>query len=322
MIMDKKRLNKFNILITLVLIGALALFIFAVKINYSTSTGTVTASVSVGNVIYLSVSPNTINFGNLDTLTSYNTNMLVTDTDNGGNIAANLLVEGSNWVYYSNTINVGNTLWNPTSLSSYSGTALTNTFTTTNIIIPQPTLTSSITSNNIYFGVNVPGGTPPGNYIQTLTFENENVTQSLYNSVSTSYQVTAYANVIGTCYIALAPVSINFGSVFASANVPTNMLVTDTDNGGNVAASLLIYGGNWISGSINFGVSNTLWNPTKLGAYSGNALTNSPVDTGIIVPQPTQSAPSANNLIYFGLGVPGGTPGGSYTQTITIENSC
>ncbi|MGC8680012.1 MAG: hypothetical protein ACP5T6_01785 [Candidatus Micrarchaeia archaeon] len=323
--MKENKLKKFDILITLSLIAALTLFILAIKINYSSSSNTVTASVNVGNVIYLSVSPNSINFGNLGSSSSYYTNVLVTDTDNGGNIAANILVEGTNWAWGSNIILVGNTLWSSSSQSSYSGTALANTFTITNIIVPQPTLSNPSTNNIIYFGVYIPGGTPPGNYMQTITFEDENVTYGTYNTVSSSYQVTAYANVIGTCYISLSTNNINFNSIYASANVPTNVLVIDSDNGGNAAASLLISGGNWIYSTnslLQFGVTNTLWNPSSLTTYSGNTLTSNLINTGITIPAPTQSNPNSSNNIYFGLGVPGGTPAGSYTQTIVIDNTC
>jgi len=312
---------------TLVLFFALLALSGNLRFTYaSTSTNTLVANVAVTNVIYLSVSPNAISFGSLSPLGSYDANVQVTDTDNGGNIEANMLVEGTSWTYLGNTIGVSNTLWNPTALSVSGGNSLSNTFTNTGIIIPQPTLASPYKSNNIYFGVTIPGGTQPGNYVQTISFENENTTgTTTYNSVSSAYTVTASVNVLATCFISLSPTSLNFGSIVANANVPTNNLVTDLDPNGNVAATIFVEGTSWNSVSntlIGFGVSNTLWNPSSLVTYSGNALTNTLTSTGITIPAPTQANPTTNSPIYFGLGVPGGTPAGSYSQTITIENSC
>jgi hypothetical protein len=311
---------------TLVLFFALLALSGNLRFTYaSTTTNTLVANVAVTNVIYLSVSPNAISFGSLYPSGSYDANVQVTDTDNGGNIEANMLVEGTAWTYGSNSMGVSNTLWNPTALSGSGGTQLSGTFTNTGIIIPQPTLASPSTSNNIYFGVTIPAGTPPGNYVQTISFENENTTYSTYNSVSSAYTVTASVSVLGVCFISLSPTSLNFGSIAANANVPTNNLVTDSDSNGDAAATIFVEGTSWNSISntlIGFGVSNTLWSASSLGTYSGNALTNTLTSTGIIIAAPTQANPTTNSPIYFGLGVPGGTPAGSYSQTITIENSC
>jgi len=311
---------------TLVLFFALLALSGNLRFTYAySSANTLVANVAVTNVIYLSVSPNAISFGSLPPLGIYDANVQVTDTDNGGNIAANILVEGTNWVYGSDSMGVSNTLWNPTALSGSGGTPLSNTFTNTGIIIPQPTLASPSTNSIIYFGVTIPRGTPPGNYVQTISFENYNTTYNTYNSVSSAYTVTASVNVLGTCFISLNPTSLNFGSIAANANVLTNNLVTDSNPNGNVAANVLVEGTSWNSistPSIGFGVSNTLWNPSSLNAYSGNALTNTLAPTGITITAPTQANTITSSPIYFGLGVPGGTPAGSYSQTITIENSC
>ena len=153
---------------------------------------------------------------------------------------------------------------------------------------------------------------------QHLTFNNINSGASLGSGPATS---SLTANVQGFCSISLSPTSINFGSIAASANVPTNSLITDTDSGGNVQASVLVKGTDW-SGTGSFGVSNTLYSSSSQGAYTGNALTNTLTITGITIAAPTQGSPSTNSPIYFGLGVPAGAPAGAYSQTITIENSC
>ena len=79
---------------------------------------------------------------------------------------------------------------------------------------------------------------------------------------------------------------------------------------------MLVYGGNWI-GPVQFGVSNTTWaSSSGVPFASANNLNAVPTNTLFIVPS------SGSNTIYFGLGIPGGTPSGAYTQNIVIENSC
>jgi hypothetical protein len=317
----KKELSQFAIGLAIFGIAAAFLSIqFGVLDLWATSTNpaNVVANVVVGNVIYISISPNTLNFGNLyPNSINYFTIPNIIDTDNGGNLAANIFLSGGNWNYGANSFGVSNTFWSAT--PGTSNTALTNTLADTNILIPQPNIIAPSTQNTVYFvEVNIPVGTPPGNYLQNVTFENKNQAAGA-NSVPINAIFSA--NVQGVCYISLNTNTINFGTVVASANVPTNSVVTDSDNGGNTAANILVYGGNWI-GPATFGVGNTLWNPTSSTSYIGNALTLSAVDTGIVIPAPTQSTSTTSNSIYFGLGVPGGAPSGTYTQNIIIENSC
>ncbi|MEM3470420.1 MAG: hypothetical protein QXZ36_06725, partial [Thermoproteota archaeon] len=118
-----------------------------------------------------------------------------------------------------------------------------------------------------------------------------------------------------TCTISLSTTSISFGNINPGFNIPTANAVTDT-NTGNANAYMLVYGGNWI-GPTQFGVSNTTWSATANTPFSSAArLASTVANTLISVPA------SGSNSIYFGVGIPGGAPSGSYSQTITIENSC
>jgi hypothetical protein len=190
--------------------------------GFAQGTGTVTANVAVGNVIYLAISPNSIVISGLAPNSIYPTNIPVTDTDNGGNIGANALVEGTNWVNQTYTFGVSNTLEsNTASATTLSGTPLSNSFAVTNSYIIAPNVVNPSTNTIIYFGFSIPPATPAGNYLQTISFENENVSNREFNAISTSNSVTITANVIGTCYISLSPNSIDFGTLTPSANVPT-----------------------------------------------------------------------------------------------------
>lgn len=292
--------------------------------GFASGTGTVTANVAVGNVIYLAISPNSIVISGLASNSIYPTNIPVTDTDNGGNIGANALVEGTSWVGSTYTFGVGNTLESNTVSTLLSGTPLTSSFVVTNSYIIAPNVVNPSTNAIVYFGFSIPPATPAGNYVQTISFENKNVSNGEFNAISTSNSVTITANVVGTCYISLSPNSIDFGTLSPDANVPTNFGVNDIDNGGNVAASLLVYGGNWIGPTpATFGVSNTTWDATSGTSFStASHLTGTPVTTGISIPAPTTSNTATSNSIYFGLGIPPATTAGTYQQTITIENSC
>ncbi len=129
--------------------------------------------------------------------------------------------------------------------------------------------------------------------------------------------VAASVNVPLYCGITLSPTSISFGSVSPGSNVPTNVLVTDTNSAGNTQANVLIDGTAWTSSSSSFGVGNTEWDTTSQTTYTGTALTSSLASTG-----ETLSASAGSNTLYFGLAVPASQAAGVYSQTITIENSC
>jgi len=249
--------------------------------------------------------------------TTYSTSVPVTDNDFGGNLAAYLYVYGNlNWAYFSNSIYVSNTLWSSTPSG---GTALTNTLTVNSLIyIPSPTLANPNTGNFIYFGMTVPGGTPPGNYMQTITFNN------LCTPASGSNTNTISANVFvqGACYTSLSPNTIAFGTVYPGSNTLTNMQVTDSDIGGDVASTIYVESGNWVYGTNSFYVTNAVWNPSSQSAFVGNAITLGFMPTNIIIAAPTQASSTTSNNVYFGIAIPGGTPSGLYANTITLENSC
>ncbi len=123
----------------------------------------------------------------------------------------------------------------------------------------------------------------------------------------------------GACGISLSNSVINFGSINPSSSVNTANLVVDTNQGGTSSANILVDGTNMVSGSNNFYISNTLWNPTSLSSYAGNALKLEPgglTDTKIAI-----TGGGAQN-IFFGIGVPAAQPSGSYTQNIVLENQC
>ena len=163
----------------------------------------------------------------------------------------------------------------------------------------------------------------------------------------TGFNVMAYetSNVVvfnvfvpGICYIDIGTANIVFGILPPGTNTLTNFQLTVNDIGGNSASNVFVNGdatdliggatgqqaGNWVatSGTGNFYVSNTLWNPTSLNSYTGYPLTFVQHDTYVFLPAPTVSTPTTTNYVYFGLAVPGGAPAATYDQNIIVATSC
>jgi hypothetical protein len=280
----------------------------------------VVASVSILGTCYIS-GASSINLGNtLYPTGGALTGVAFTVNDPGGNAPANILISATgNWISPAdpaNSIFYGNVFWNPTSVGLGLGNALTTSPVNTLIQVPAPSQSTPTTNNIVYFGITIPGAQPAGLYTSNIVFQN-----SCQPSNSIPLTVPTTANVVGTCYISL-PSSISFGSVNPGSNTDTNVIVTDNDINGNVAANVLVDGTTWVAGANSFGVSNTVWDAASQPSFTGNALTNALVLTPIVVPAPSLGTPTTSNNIYFGVGIPQGTVAGSYTQNILIENSC
>jgi hypothetical protein len=122
-----------------------------------------------------------------------------------------------------------------------------------------------------------------------------------------------------TCGITLSNSVISFGNINPGFFSLTSNRIVDTNAGGTAAANILVSGSNWISsGTANFFVANTLWNPTSASNAVGTSLPLFPSFT--ITGIPLAAAGTGN--IFFGIGVPPAQPLGLYTANIIIENSC
>jgi len=325
--MKTKSLNWFITAIVAALTFSALLLLSPSNVSATTANAAVAANVNVPGTLYTDISPNSIIWTNYPKFAN-NTNTLITVNDENGNIPGNIFIWGTATLsntLNSNSIAIGNVLWNPTALESYAGNAVTTSQVNTLIVVAAPTISTPTTNSPIYLGVNVPAGTPAGLYTGFIYFDIENGT--IYSQPS-SNTLSVTVNVLPTCYISLSATSINFGTMPSGTNTGTTWNgILDSDPGGNSQATIQVAGGNWIYSSntaISFYVANTVWSSTNTVSYSGGTpLTLPPaVSANIIVPAPTQSTPTTSNTIYFGLGVPGGTKVGAYTQNIIIENQC
>jgi hypothetical protein len=185
-----------------------------------------------------------------------------------------------------------------------------------------PFFSGIVSSNILYFTVNVPAGQAAGLYAENIIMYNVCTGTTPSNSAGTT-NVLAYVTVQRTCYIQISNNLISFPAAIPGGGTPTANAVYVSDPNGNTNANIMTDGSNWISsGGPTFYVSNTNWNPTSGGVNTGNDLQLDPgnlIDTTIIEPYPPTS--SGNN-IFYGITVPPAQTAGIYTQNIVIVNSC
>ena len=181
-------------------------------------------------------------------------------------------------------------------------------------------ITGVLIANALYTGVSATSNTfawtIPSSATGNTVVANVIVTDSASTPVTVNSVKSGVITISSvTCTISLSTTSINFGSISPSTSIATNNAIVDS-NTGNANAYLFVYGGNWI-GPTQFGVSNTTWSKASGTLFPSAAkLSSTAANTTILVPA------GSSNTIYFGVGVPGGAPVGSYTQNIIIENSC
>ncbi|MDE1810701.1 MAG: hypothetical protein KGH66_01520 [Candidatus Micrarchaeota archaeon] len=138
-----------------------------------------------------------------------------------------------------------------------------------------------------------------------------------------SNTVAASLTVPNVCVDVLSNTVIAFGSVAPTANAPITNAVVDT-NDGNIAANILLDGTNWIaSATVNYFVTNTVWDfsahASGISYTSANSLGLAP---GNLVNTFNVIGVSAQVPLYFGTTVPALAAPATYSQTVTIENLC
>ena len=137
---------------------------------------------------------------------------------------------------------------------------------------------------------------------------------ALYNTVSITGQLTIPSN----CIFSTNAVTLNFGSIAQGTNSGSTTFSINTINGGNIGSNVFVSGASWVYGSNTFLVGNTVWSRSSGTAFgSATPLTGSAVDTLVYVPPA-----GASNTIYWSAAAPLYQAPGSYTQSISITNSC
>lgn len=134
-----------------------------------------------------------------------------------------------------------------------------------------------------------------------------------FNTVSIQGQILIPSNCVFSANVA----TINFGTLQQGTSTNVNFAILLT-NGGNIASNVFVSGADWTDGATHtFLAGNTLWNVATQASYTGTALTGSAVDTMRYVP-----SAGATNTLFWGSKAPLYQYPASYTQAISVSNSC
>lgn len=137
---------------------------------------------------------------------------------------------------------------------------------------------------------------------------------ALYNTVSITGQLTIPSN----CIFTTNTVTLSFGSIQQGSNAGSTLFALNAIDGGNIGSNVFVSGASWTYGSNTFAVGNTVWSKSSGTSFgSATALTGSAVDTLVYVP-----SAGASNTVYWSAAAPLYQAPGSYTQAISITNSC
>ena len=140
--------------------------------NSNASSSATSTGVEVNTLYALDLSTTTIDYGSLNSgSTTNNTNQTVTCTTTG-NAAIDLYLYGTDMEKGPISISVGYQEWSTSTFTYGNGTALTSvTSTAVEMDLSKPTNHPSTSSDDLYWGAEVPSATPKGNYSGTTTFE-------------------------------------------------------------------------------------------------------------------------------------------------------
>lgn len=153
-----------TVMTALIIVVLYAVFTPSIVFGGTTSNA-VGGNVVVPNTCIPILNGNTaINFGSVPPST-YAPTSNAQNVINFGNTAANIMVNGGNWVSGVQSFLQTNTLWDIRTRVANNGNQLSNTIYGVDSFIYVP---ADGGTNNIYFGVNVPTGQVSGTYTQTI----------------------------------------------------------------------------------------------------------------------------------------------------------
>jgi hypothetical protein len=174
-VVERMKSLKQNIAIVIAAACVLAgLFLTNYGLVFASSSNTVGGNVVVPNNCIIAISNTAINFGSVTPLGNAPVTNVVADT-NDGNIKANILLDGTNWVYLSNSFGAWNTIWDFSShASGVSVTTANELGLATGNLVDTANQIAIGQQIPIYFGVMANNGASQsaGTYTQTITIEN------------------------------------------------------------------------------------------------------------------------------------------------------
>lgn len=146
---------------------------------------------------------------------------------------------------------------------------------------------------------------------------------AVYSLFIATNTVSASVTIPNSCIPQVSNSAIAFASAAPGGSDPDENAVL-VNNLGTSTSNVWVQGTSWAYLSNTFNVDNTLWNPSFSSASppAGNTLSGSATDTHIVTPANLINQGVGGNNIFFGVNVPSNTITGTYSQTITISDSC
>ncbi len=139
-----------------------------VSVTDGTATGTASSTFEINSLTALDVSPALLDYGSVPAGTDTGALNGTTTLANTGNVDMDPQLSGLQLESGSDTIPVGNQEYSAGPFTWSAGIDLTGALTTLDITLPQRT--AGAITDDISWGIGVPGGTPNGTYTGTSTF--------------------------------------------------------------------------------------------------------------------------------------------------------
>jgi len=112
--------------------------------------------------------------------------------------------------------------------------------------------------------------------------------------------------------------SVDFGTLSANADTGATNQTTTVTNTGNADMDPEVSGTDMTSGGDTVDVSNQEYSTSSFTYGSGTGLSTTPTQVNMTLPQGTSGTVPVNNDLYWGIGIPAGTPEGTYSGTNTF----
>ena len=146
---------------------------------------------------------------------------------------------------------------------------------------------------------------------------------AVYSLFIATNTLTASVSIPNSCVPQVSNSAIAFPGAAPGSSDPSENAVL-VNNLGTSNSNVWVQGTAWTYLSNTFNVDNSIWNPSFSSASppAGNALSGTATDTRIVTPANLIKQGVGGNNIFFGVNVPANTITGTYSQTITISESC
>lgn len=139
-----------------------------VTVGDGTGTTSASSTIEINTLLALDVSPALLDYGSVPAGTDTAAVNQTTTVENTGNVDMDPELSGLDMLDGANSIAVGQQEYDPAAFTYGAGAALSGTPTGINLTLPAPT--GAAVTDDLLWGIGVPGGTANGTYTGTSTF--------------------------------------------------------------------------------------------------------------------------------------------------------